>query len=142
MAENAGREGEEFQVDLANLYREETFTDLRAATVRRMTPVTPDGQTDPHRDVLYVGETTLMTQMGPVPVSFALESDSLDGAFQRFPEGVQEAIERLNERAREMVRDEASRIVVPGSGGGVPPDLGGGGGRGGGIPGGGKFGLK
>ena len=129
----------ELQVDVDNLYREESFTDMGAATVRRMTPVTADGGDDPARGVVYVGETTLMTQMGPVPVSFALEADSLGAAFEKFPDGVQEAIEQLNERAREMARDEASRIMVPGAG--APPDLGGGG-----LPGaggaGGKFTLK
>ncbi len=116
-------------VDTDNLYREDTFSDLRAASVRQLTPVHPDGTPDPARAAMYIGDTTLMTQMGPLPVQFPLEASSLEDAFRKFPEGVREAIERLNERAREMAREEASRIVVPSK---MP---------GGGLPGGGLGGL-
>ena len=61
-----------------------------------------------------------MTQMGPLPMQFPLEANSLQQALAAFPEGVRQAIERLSERAR----DESSRIVVPSSklpgGGGLP----------------------
>ena len=30
-------------VDLNNLYREESFTDVKVAAIRRLTPVKPDG---------------------------------------------------------------------------------------------------
>ena len=112
--------GDELRVDTENLYREDTVTDLRAASIRRMIPITADGSDDPSRDVRYVGDTTLMTQMGPLPVQFPLEAGSLAEACEMFPAGVREAVERLNERAKEMARDEASRIVVPS--GGMPPD--------------------
>ena len=62
-----------------------------------------------------------MTQMGPIPVQFALEAETLDKAFELFPDGIKKAIERLNERAKELAREEASRIVVPGQGGGGLP---------------------
>lgn len=125
-------------IDVDNLYREESFTDLRSANIKRLTPVTSDGEPDSSRPTQYIGDTTLMTQMGPIPVQFALEADSLSHAFEQFPDGVQEAIERLQQRAQEMARDEASRIVVPGTapgGGGMP-----GGGMPGGFPGGGPGG--
>ncbi len=110
----------DLKVDLGNLYREETFTDLGAATVRRLTPVTADGSPDLGRPTMYLGETSLMTQVGPVPVQFALEVQTLDEAFRRFPEGVQAAVERLQERAQEALRAEASRIVVPAT---MPPGM-------------------
>ena len=47
-------------VDQDNLYREETFTDLKVASIRRLTPVTADGSDDPSRPTLFVGETTLI----------------------------------------------------------------------------------
>jgi hypothetical protein len=128
----------EMTVNVDNLYREETYTDLQAASVRRLVPVTVSGEPDPKRPVLYIGDTTLMTQMGPLPVQFQIEADSMQDAFAKFPAGVRGAIERLNERAREMAREEASRIVVPSGmppGGGPLGGMGGGpgGGRGGGI---------
>ncbi len=110
----------EITVDVENLHREEVFSDLQAASVRRLTPVKADGSTDKDRDVIYIGETNLMTQMGPLPVQFPIEAKSLDDAFSQFAEGVRGAIERLNERAKEMVREESSRIVVPGS---APPGM-------------------
>ncbi|MGR8949974.1 MAG: hypothetical protein ACU84Q_18175 [Gammaproteobacteria bacterium] len=134
MANEQGPSIDDLAADLDNLYREETFTDGKAASVKRLTPVTPDGEIDPSRPSQFIGDTTLMTQMGPIPVQFQLEVDDLSGAFEAFPEGVRSAIERLNERAQEMAREEASRIVTPG-GGGMP----GGGLPGGGIPGGGKL---
>ncbi|MGR8920180.1 MAG: cytoplasmic protein [Gammaproteobacteria bacterium] len=123
-------------VDTENLYREESITDLRAATIRQLIPITEDGSEDPSRQRRFIGDTTLMTQMGPIPVQFPLEVETLAEAFEQFPEGVKDAIERLNDRAREMAREEASRIVVPGQGGGA-------GGAGmPGMPPGGKFGLE
>ena len=109
-------------VDTANLYREESITDLRAATIRQLVPITPDGNVDPKRARRFIGDTTLMTQMGPIPVQFPLEAETLADACALFPDGIRGAIERLNERAREMAREEASRIVVPGQGpaGGMP----------------------
>lgn len=121
-------------VDTENLYREESITDLRAATIRQLIPILPDGSDDPDRPRRFIGDTTLMTQMGPIPVQFPLEADSLADAFELFPEGIKGAIEKLNERAREMQREEASRIVVPGqspAGGAMP-----------GMPPGGKFSLE
>ncbi len=108
----------EITVDIDNLYREEIFTDKRAASVRRMTPIKVDGTDDADRPVLFIGDTTLVTQVGPLPVQFQIEADTLEEAFNSFPEGVNQAIERLNERAKEMAREEASRIVVPS---GIPP---------------------
>jgi hypothetical protein len=112
----------EITVDVDNLHREEVFTDLHAASIRRLTPVKADGNPDTGRDVMYIGETNLMTQMGPLPVQFPIEAKSLDDAFDQFADGVKGAVERLNERAKEMVREENSRIVVPGA---APPGLGG-----------------
>ncbi|MGE0858703.1 MAG: hypothetical protein AB7I01_05070 [Gammaproteobacteria bacterium] len=132
----AGSSADSFTVDVDNLYREEAITDLHAATIRRLIPIRTDGSDDPSRAQRFIGDTTLMTQMGPIPVQFPLEGPSLAEACAQFPEGIKGAIERLNERAREMAREEASRIVVPGQGG--PGDLGG-------LPGGrsgGKFILK
>lgn len=138
MAESNAMDLGDLQADTENLHREESFTDMRAASVRRFTPVNANGEPDAGRPVSYVGETTVVTQMGPLPLSFAIEATSLEDAFKQFPEGVKAALERLNERAKEMAREEASRIVVPGGmpPGGMPP----GGMPGGGMPGGGgKF---
>ncbi len=110
----------EIKVDLNNLYREETFTDLRVATLRRMTPVKSDGSTDESRPVLFMGETQLMSARGLLPVSCPIEATTLDEAIEKFPDAVNEAVERMIEQARELQRQEASRIVVPGQAGHGP----------------------
>ncbi|MEC8561761.1 MAG: cytoplasmic protein [Pseudomonadota bacterium] len=103
-----------FTIDADNLYREESITDLKAATIRKMVPIKIDGSADENRSIKFIGDTTLMTQMGPIPVQFPIEADSLEAAFGLFPEGIKAAVEKLNDRAKEMAREEASRIVVPG----------------------------
>jgi hypothetical protein len=105
----------EIAVDRDNLYREEAFTDLKVASLQRLTPIKPDGSPDESREVLFVGQTQLMSQAGPVPVHFPIEAKSLAEAMEKFPEAVNRAVERLIEEAREIQREEASRIVVPGS---------------------------
>jgi len=104
----------EIQVDKNNLYREETFSDLKVASVRRLTPVKEDGSEDPERDTIFIGETTLMSQRGPLPVQAPIEAANLAEAFDKFPEAVNAAVDQLVEQAREIQRQEASRIVVPG----------------------------
>lgn len=121
-------------VDQDNLYREETFTDLKVASIRRLTPVTSAGADDPNRPTIFVGETTLMSQRGPLPINCPIEATSLQEAFEAFPQAVQEAVARLMDEAREMQRQEMNRIVVPGQGPGPGP---GGGGMGGPMGGGG-----
>ncbi|TFG95017.1 MAG: cytoplasmic protein [Myxococcales bacterium] len=111
----------DLKVDTANLYREEMFTDLRVATLRRLVPVRLDGTDDPSRPILFSAQTTLMTQAGPVPVSAAIEATTLLEATQKFPEAIQAAVERLVEEARELQRREMSRIVVPGAMPAGPP---------------------
>ena len=106
---------EEIQVDSENLYLEEVFTDLKVATLRRLTPVKTDGSPDETRPVLFHAQTQLMSQMGPLPVNCAIEAASLEEAMQKFPEAIAEAIERMVEEAKEMQRQEASRIIVPGA---------------------------
>jgi len=125
----------EIAVDQDNLYREETFTDLKVASIRRLTPIKSDGSDDPGRPQMFVGETTLMSQRGPLPINCPIEASSLQEAFEAFPKAVQDAVERLMEEAREMQRQEMNRIVVPGQGppgpgGGMGGPMGGGGGGG------------
>jgi hypothetical protein len=104
----------EIKVDKENLYREESFTDLRVATIRRLTPVLPDGSTDPNRQPVFMGETQLMSARGPLPIQCPIEAATLSEAIDAFPDAVSRAVDQMIEEAREMQRQEASRIVVPG----------------------------
>lgn len=114
-----------------DLWLEEVFTDRRVGTIRRMTPVKGDGTRDAARELSFVGETQVMTQMGTLPINFALEAKTLEEAAKKFGAAAKTAIERTVKELQELRRQAASSIVVPQ--GGLPP-LGPGG-----MPGGGKI---
>ncbi|HZT05354.1 MAG TPA: hypothetical protein VFA39_24090 [Steroidobacteraceae bacterium] len=111
----------EVRLDPAGLYREEIYTDRRAGTIRRLTPVTVAGADDPTRPVLFSGQTQLLTPAGVLPLAFEIEATSLEDALEKFPDAVNAALEQAIDEAREMRREAASRIVVPEVGAGVGP---------------------
>lgn len=105
--------------DVANLYQEELFTDRTAGTIRRLTPIKPDGAPDPGRAVLFSGQTQLLTPGGVLPLGFEMEVGTLAEAISAFPQAVRQALEHAIEEAREMRREQQSRIVVPDAAGGL-----------------------
>lgn len=106
---------DQIQFDADNLYLEEVITDMRVGTIRRLTPIGRDGQRDLGRPVLFFAQAQIMSQMGPLPVSGKIEAKTLEEAIANYPQAVQQGIEALMEEAREMQRQEASRIVMPGA---------------------------
>lgn len=104
------------QMNAAALYREDVFTDQRVGTVRRLTPVKADGSDDPARPLLFVGQATVMTPMGSLPLSFELEAASLAEAVAQFGPAAQQAIEEAARELQEMRRQAASSIVIPDAG--------------------------
>jgi hypothetical protein len=108
----------EVKLDPGSLYQEEIFTDRRAGTIRRLKPITAEGADDPSRPTLYSGQTQLLTPAGVLPLVFDIEATTLADAIAKFPDGVRVALEQAIDEAREMRREQASRIVVPDVGGG------------------------
>lgn len=106
----------EIRMDASNLYREETFTDNTVGTLRRITPVTADGEPDPARNVQFIGQTQVLTTAGPLPLSFEIEAASLSEAAEAFGDAAKQAFERTMEELKEMQRQQASQIVVPKAG--------------------------
>jgi hypothetical protein len=117
-------------MDVEGLYQEDNFTDRRVGAIRRLSPVLPDGSADSSRPVLFIGQAEIMTNMGPVPISFELDGPTLAEAVNSFSTAAQAAIERTVQQIQEMRRQQASQLVVPQ---GPIPNLTGGGGRGGKI---------
>lgn len=130
----------EIQMDANSLYREEVFTDNAVGTLRRMVPVDADGELDPSRAVQYIGSTQVLTNAGPLPLSFEIEAGSLAEAAAAFGDAAKDAFEKTMNELRELQRQQASSIVVPQ--GGMGPGSGMGGGLGGGMGGGGKIQLR
>jgi len=104
---------DQIRFDDANLYLEETITDLRVGAIRRLTPIDRDGKRDLSRPVLFFAQAQVMSQMGALPVSAAIDAKNLVEAIEKYPQAVQAGIEALMAEAREMQRQEMSRIVVP-----------------------------
>ena len=104
----------EINMDPAALTREEVFTDSKIGSIRKLTPITLDGEQDTSRQVKFVGSTQIMTPGGALPLSFEIESETLEGAVAGFGDAAQVAVERTMEELKEMQRQQASSIVVPG----------------------------
>jgi hypothetical protein len=121
------------ELDANGLYREDLFTDLKVGSIRRLVPVTADGSTDAARPVLYVGQASLLTPMGTLPLSFEIEAASLEDALRKYPAAGKAAIERTVQELQEMRREAASQLIVPQGGASAlqnqPGLIGGGGSR-------------
>jgi hypothetical protein len=114
-------DGRQATMDSTQLYREETFTDRKVGTIRRLTPVAADGSDDSARPVLFVGQAQVMTPMGAVPISFELDAASLDVAIEKFGAAAESAVQQTMRELQEMRREQASSLVIPdGAAGGRP----------------------
>ncbi len=119
MSGNAQAKDIDFTVDQKNLYREESFTDLKVATIRRLIPVNTDGTDDNSRTPIFLGHTQLMSPEGPVPLQARLVANSLEEAMGEFPKTMENALAQVVENLKELQKREAaekdeSRIIVPG----------------------------
>jgi len=137
MATEPGARATEAVMDAASLYREEIYTDRKVGTLRVLQPVKTDGSPDTLRRTVYQGEAQLMTNMGPLPISFDIEAKTLAEAIAGYPEATKAGIERAMREIQEMRRQASSSIVVPPAGAALGP----GGLGGGGLGGGGKIQL-
>lgn len=126
---NASQRDTDIQMNAAGMYREDVFTDNAVGSLRRLTPVTADGAEDRTRATLYVGSTQVLTNAGPLPLSFEIPAASMSEAIENFGVAAREAFQRTLEELRELQREQASSIVVPR--GSIDPGKMGG--RGGGI---------
>lgn len=101
-------------MDVDNLYKEEMYTDQKIGTIRKMQPVLASGENDDSRPVLFLGQAQMMTPAGALPLSFDLEADDLAQAIEKFGEAAAKALEDTMEELKELRRQQASQIVVPG----------------------------
>lgn len=102
------------QMDVSALVREEIITDRKIGTIRVLTPVTVDGTRDFARDVVYMGETQIMTQMGPLPISFQIKAATLEEAVKGYAEAAKAGVQETIAKLEEMRREAGSKIVTPG----------------------------
>jgi len=103
---------DQLKVDVNDLYIEEVITDLKVATIRRLTPIKTDGSKDPSRQVIFSASTNVMSPGGMIPVNCELEAKTLDEAIRKFPDGIKKAVEEMIAEVEEYRRQSANRIVV------------------------------
>ncbi|MGA2780768.1 MAG: hypothetical protein ABSF13_02480 [Smithella sp.] len=105
----------DIKINIDNLYKEEAFTDLTFATIRRLTPVKIDGSIDESREAIFTGMTQLMSPNGPIPVQCLIEgAKNLSEAAAKLPAAIEKSVQDMIAEAEEMRRQEASKIIVPG----------------------------
>ena len=119
---NSANEGRQATMDSAQIYREETFTDRKVGTIRRLTPVSAAGTADSARPVLYVGQAQVMTPMGAVPISFEIDAQTLDAAIEKFGPAAEHAVQQTMQELQELRREQASSLVIPDAGGARLPN--------------------
>lgn len=123
MVEDAKKEVD-FRIDRSNLYREESFTDLKVGTIKCLNPVRADGSSDKTRKKIFLGNTNVMTPQGPIPIQGAIQAKELQQAIKKFPEAMEAAMDRLIEEAKKyqeqqqaedsQIQKPDSRIIIPG----------------------------
>jgi len=117
-------------MDAASLYREEIYTDRKVGTLRVLVPVRDDGSPDTARPTIYQGEAQLMTNVGPLPISFDIEAGNLAEAVARYGEATKAGVDRAMRELQDLRRQASSSIVIPQAGAaGLPPGPLGGGGK-------------
>ena len=111
----------DFSINIKNLCREESVTDLKAGSIRCLRPIKPDGTDDESRQPIFVGHAQLQSSQGLVPLQTALKATTLEQAIEEFPGAMKEALEEMVERAKEMQaqhqaakKEDESRIIMPG----------------------------
>jgi hypothetical protein len=117
---SSANDGRQINMDSGQIYREETYTDRRVGTIRRLTPVTADGGDDATRPVLFVGQAQVMSPMGAIPISFELEATTLSAAVAKFGEAAELAVQQTVRELQELRREQASSLVIPDAAGPLP----------------------
>lgn len=120
MADLKNAQDVDFRIDRGNLYREESITDLKVGSIRRLIPIKEDGTDDPGRTPLFMGHSQVMTPEGPLPLQGRLAANNLNEAYEVFPAAMQQALSDMIQQLEELYRQEKekkrddSRIIVPG----------------------------
>jgi hypothetical protein len=98
-----------------NLYLEESFSDLDMASIRRLTPVKPNGLKDKSRKQIFVGHLNIMTPQGPIPIQTRIDARNLKEAMELYPGAMKIALKNMKEEVDRLKEKQESRIIVPGS---------------------------
>jgi hypothetical protein len=98
-----------------SLYLEESFSDLDMGSIRRLTPVKPNGLKDKSRKQIFVGHLNIMTPQGPIPIQAPIDAGNLKEAMEMYPGAMKIALKKMKEQVEKLNKEQESRIIVPGS---------------------------
>ncbi|MBW2569997.1 MAG: cytoplasmic protein [Deltaproteobacteria bacterium] len=114
----------DFTVDKNNLYREDSVTDLKVASIKKLIPVNLDGSEDTNRTHVFYGHTQLMSPQGPVPIQATLVANNLEEAIDIFPVAMKKTFDEMVAKIQKMQEEQKrtqgqqaqndSRIIMPG----------------------------
>jgi len=107
-------------MDPTSLYREEIYTDRAVGMLRVLHPVTTAGTPDAARSTVFTGEAQLMTNVGPLPISFDIPGATLAEAVANYADAAKEGVAHAMREIAEMRRQASSSLVIP-QGGALPP---------------------
>jgi len=120
MAIDPGARAGQPTMDATSIYREEIYTDRAAGMLRVLHPVSSAGAPDPSRQTVYTGEAQLMTNVGPLPISFDIPGTTLAEAVANYADAAKEGVAHAMREIAEMRRQASSSLVIP-QGGALPP---------------------
>ena len=120
MAIDPGARAGQPTMDATSIYREEIYTDRAAGMLRVLYPVSSAGAPDPSRQTVYTGEAQLMTNVGPLPISFDIPGTTLAEAVANYADAAKEGVAHAMREIAEMRRQASSSLVIP-QGGALPP---------------------
>ncbi|MBS5216518.1 MAG: hypothetical protein KHY61_00170 [Sutterella wadsworthensis] len=111
MAEDtqAGTDELDAQMDPKSLVREEIISDRRVGSLRVLTPILVDGTRDESRDIVFLGEAQIMTQVGPIPINFEIPAKTLAEAVAGYGAAAQKGLQDFREsRIRDVQGQSAA----------------------------------
>src|SRR5256886_7531894 len=133
MAKQPGARAGEARMAAPSFSREKISPARAAGTLRVWARVKPEGTADTARPTLFIGEAQILTNMGPLPISFEVDAKNLAEAIENYAEAAKVGVDRAVRELQELRRQASSSIVLPGAGsaagltGALPPGgLGGG----------------
>jgi len=110
----------DFTVDKKNLYKEKSITDLKTASIKCLVPVNIDGTKDESREMIFIGQTQLMSPQGPLPLQVRLNAATLEEAMDRFPAAMEQEMAQMVESVKKMQQEqerakqqESSNLILP-----------------------------
>jgi hypothetical protein len=104
---------ENITIDGTNLWKEETITDLKVGSIRKLTPINLDGTEDESRQSTFSATTNVMTPGGALPISGEIAATNLEEAVENFNDAINTAIQKLQEDMIKMQQEQANKIVTP-----------------------------